>query len=136
MSTFRENVKVVILRRFIYSARANIYSARLKEHGIPCFISNINTSTLIPFGEGGILLHVRENDLEAAHALLEELDKLEKTPPDIDYRDADLQDIAYEKAVFERDQRIKQASGNIFWIILVAVIFLALIYSALNGRLF
>jgi|GEM_PF-6476043 len=126
-SVFRQNVKLIIVRRFINEAKANIYASYLRSEGVDCFISNTNTGTLLPFINGGFLLHIAERDLEETHRLLERLDQNASTRVDQDYRDADLTDIAYEKAISDHDRRLEKGDGRYLAMLLIV---LALILSA------
>ncbi len=126
-STFRENIKLIIVRRFINEAKANIYAAFLREEGVQCFISNSTTGTLLPFANGGYLLHIAERDLEETNEILTILDQNDATHVDQDYRNADLADIAYEKAIYDHDKRNEKGSGRYLAILLIV---LALIASA------
>ena len=129
---FRNNIKLVIVKRFVFEARANIYAAYLREAGIKCFISNSTTGTLIPFVNGGFLLHVSENDLDEAMVLIGELDKNEAAPKDEDYRDADISDIEYAKGVHEYERKLQRGYGKYtIWAILVAILLLGA-YLALH----
>lgn len=124
-SVFRENFKLIIVRRFIHEAKANIYAAYLREEGVECFISNSTTGTLLPFANGGFLLHIAERDLEETNNLLDKLDQNDATRIEQDYRDADLSDIAYEKAVSAHDRRLEKGAGRhlaIFLIILTLIL--------------
>ena len=94
------NGRIVAVKFFYFESNARIYAARLKEAGINSFISNANTSTVIPFGEGGIGLHVKQDDLEEALAIIEQLDiNNESELRDVSFRDADKEDIAYERDI-------------------------------------
>lgn len=126
-SVFRENLELIIVRRFLNEAKANIYAAYLRQEGVECFISNATTGTLLPFINGGFLLHIAKRDLEEASDLLHKLDKNASTRVDEDYRDADLADIAYEKAVSDHERRIAKGGGRYLAIFLIV---LALILSA------
>ena len=126
--TFRDDVRVVILRRFVYEAQANIYAARLHEAGIDTFISNATTGSMLPFIPGGFVMHVAESDLEEARHILKELDDNLKVQSNLDYRNADLEDIEYEKSVYLHEQKMERREGKYFAIL---IIILAVVLSAL-----
>ena len=135
-TTFRNNVKLIIIRRFAHAAKANIYAAFLRENGVECFISNTNTGTLIPFVEGGFpfLMHIAESDKEDALELLSELDQKASTRIDEDYRDADYSDIEYEKAVTDYEKRLDRGSGRYFvWAIILAALAIAFFLAIEKG---
>ena len=127
-SSFRENIKLIIVRRFFNEAKANIYAAYLRGEGVNCFISNSTTGTLLPFVNGGFLLHIAEGDLEETNDILKELDKNAASRVDEDFHDADLADIAYEKAISDYDRRLEKGGGRTLVIFLIV---LTLILSAL-----
>jgi hypothetical protein len=60
--------KVVLLESFANSISAHLAKNQLETAGIACFISNENR----PYGpiSGGVRLHVREQDVEAAREVL------------------------------------------------------------------
>jgi hypothetical protein len=135
-TTFRPNVKLIIIRRFAHAAKANIYAAYLRENGVDCFISNSNTGTLIPFVEGGypFLMHIAETDREEAVELLKELDEKASTRVDGDFRDADYSDIAYEKAITDYENRINRGSGKyLIWALLFAALAIASYFAFSPG---
>jgi hypothetical protein len=61
---------VVLLESFANSISAHMAKNQLEAAGIACFISNENR----PYGpiSGGVRLHVRQQDLEAARQVLSE----------------------------------------------------------------
>jgi hypothetical protein len=61
---------VVLLESFANSISAHLAKNQLEAAGIACFISNENR----PYGpiSGGVRLHVRQQDLEAAQRVLSE----------------------------------------------------------------
>jgi len=118
-------VKVVVARYFYFDSEAYLYAARLRESGIKCFVSNSNTIAAVPLGNGGIGLHVRQNDLPEALRLLKEVDGQE--PLEQDFREADLEDIEYERAINEG-----RSSVNIGLVIFVLVVVGLLIWRAFS----
>lgn len=96
---FEKNARIVIIRTFYFESEARLYAARLKEASIPCFISNANTVTAFPMGNGGIGLHVKQKDAKNAREIVEQLDQNNNMDVNEDFRDADLEDIEYQKAL-------------------------------------
>ena len=115
--------QLVIVRRFVNEPQAAVYQAILHNAGISCFLSNTHTGTLIPFVNGGFLLHVMKDDVQDALQIIQKLDENARTRVDTDYRDADLGDIAYEKAIYEHETRIQNGRSN-YWIIGAIVLFI------------
>jgi len=91
--------KIIAIKYFYFESQALIYLARLKEQGINAFISNTNAITTFPLGDGGIGLHIREIDHDKSIPIIKELDLNNLNEPNISFHDADLEDIAYEKAL-------------------------------------
>jgi len=92
--------KIIAVKYFYFESQALLYAARLKEHGIQSFISNANTITAFPLGNGGIGLHIREIDQDKSMNIIKELDYNDLNgPQNVSFHDADLEDIAYEKAL-------------------------------------
>lgn len=132
---FRDDVRVVILRRFEHEAQANIYAARITEAGIHCFISNATTGGILPFIPGGFVMHVAESDLPEARAILEEMDGNLKIQSNLDYRDASLEDIEYEKTVYQNEQKIDRWEGKyIAFAIIILAIILYVVYAFFSGN--
>ena len=64
---------------------ANLARTRLEAAGIPCFLSNENLVSLMPLYSpitGGVRLHVRQSDAEAALEILRSLPVPPATSPD------------------------------------------------------
>ncbi|MCB0552672.1 MAG: DUF2007 domain-containing protein [Phaeodactylibacter sp.] len=124
---FEENTRIVVVRKFFFESQASLYSARLKEAGIPNFISNANMMTALPLIEGGgIGLHIREQDLEEASRIVAQLDYQDQNPsPDEDsFHDADYDEIEFQKAMAEGDHT--NTGKVIFWIVVGIVLLLIL----------
>ena len=123
-----------IIKSFYSEHIATIYEARLLEAGIPCFISNKATSGLVPFGDGGLNLHVQEDLFEKANEIIAELDQNMNTKVEEDYSDADLGDIEYEQAIneFERKEKEnpwKNKSFIFLFIFMLAILILSFILN-------
>jgi len=98
--------EIIIIKFFYFETPARLYAARLKEANIPSFVSNATTS--IPFGNGSIALHVRKVDQEKAAHIVHQLDKrnlINEVDEDESFHDADHADIAYQKALHQKDKR-------------------------------
>ncbi len=116
--------EIIIIKFFYFETPARIYAARLKEANIPSFVSNSTTS--IPFGNGSISLHIRKVDQEKAVHIVHQLDKrnlLNEVDEDESFHDADHDDIAYQKALHEKDR------GLFTPIVIFAIIVIAFIIA-------
>ena len=131
--SFKSDIKICILRRFYNETSAKMVQSRLEESGVESFISNSITSTLLPFSEGGFILHVRNDDLLRAEAILNEWDNELQDTSRGDFKNADLEDIYYEKAVWDYDQKLTNSSERRAWLLLLLV-FLAFAILVLLNR--
>ncbi len=133
------NEKIITVKYFYFEAPARLYAARLRQQGIQSFITNVNTITAFPLGDGGIGLHIRERDYESALPLIYELDNNSKTrPTHISFHDADHEDIAFEKSLSEQENK-KDALLILFLILLGLILIRAFMRSSgilLNGDFF
>ncbi len=121
-----------IIRNFTNIAEARLYLARLEEAGVRSFISNANASQLLPFSEGGIALHIYEDDVELASEIIAEMDDNMIAPIEEDYREADLDDIEFARYLNEKEKKLSEGvRGRSFWI-LVAVAILMLFLAAIR----
>lgn len=76
---------VVFLESYYEPMAANLARTRLEAAGIPCFLSNENLVSIMPLYSpitGGVRLHVRQGDVEAAIAVLREVPVPLATTPD------------------------------------------------------
>jgi len=136
---FDQHVKIVAVKYFYFESEARLYAARLKEAGIKSFLSNANTSTVIPLGEGGIGLHINEEQLPEATRIIKKLDifnKRELTESDQNFRDADHEDIAYERDVQRQRAHKVDPTYMIITAFLVLIILLALVKASNNPGFF
>ena len=77
---------VVFLESYYEPMAANLARTRLEAAGIPCFLSNENLVSLMPLYSpitGGVRLHVRRGDAEAALAVLRDVPVPPATGPDV-----------------------------------------------------
>lgn len=124
--SFDARTRVVAVRHYAFESEARLYEVRLKNAGIPCFLSNANVNTAFPLGGGDIGLHVRHRDQSRADELLRAMEA--QMNAEQDFRDADEDDIAFEKAVHE--SHLRQAKT--FWWIVGSVVFLVVLYRLLR----
>lgn len=122
--------QIIIIKFFYFETPARLYAARLKEANIPSFVSN--TSTNIPFGNGSIALHIREEDQEKAAHIIHQLDKrnlLNEGAEEESFHDADHDDIAYQKAINQPDTKLFTPLVIIISIVIVLLIIQFVIYN-------
>jgi hypothetical protein len=120
---FDPETRVVTVKYFGLESEARLYAARLKEAGLPSFLSNANTMTALPIGNLGIGLHIREQDLPEATGLIARVDyQLHHAPADQSFHDADLDDILYQQALHQ--SRPETADRWTFFILLLILLLL------------
>ena len=120
---FEKDAKIVVAKYFYFHSQASLYAARLHEVGIKSFISNSNVSTVMPLGQGGIGLHIKEEDLAEATKVIRQLDQKSQEEDDYSYKDADQEEIEYLKQV----HTTKQHRTWVFWLVILLVIGIILV---------
>lgn len=126
--TFDEDARMVSIKYFNYESEAKLYALKLKEAGIPSFLSNTNMHGVFPLEHGGIGLHVREGDAPLATRILEGLDiQKESDTPGFSYDHAEDIDVEIEKGLIglrkeKRDYTYLFIVGILAAIILVALL--------------
>lgn len=128
-SGYEQNTKIVVLKYFNFEAEARIYAARLKEEGIKSFLSNSNTHTTIAFlSEGGIGLHIKEEDAAKASKVIQDLERAQRKVNGLEesFREADLDEINYQKELNEETSWMLQTT--------IIVLIMVIIYALLNGQ--
>ena len=126
---FDSDSKIVIVRNFFTESEANIYVARLKEAGIPSFVSNAHTGTMLPMGGGSISLHVREKDLNEAAAIIREMEYMNQHPEEESFHDADYDDIMYQKRLAQLEHGKVTDKYLFFAIIIIIAILIVSIFN-------
>ncbi|MEO1712994.1 MAG: hypothetical protein AAFU60_06630 [Bacteroidota bacterium] len=126
-------VKVIIVKYFFLESVARLYSARLREAGIPSFIANANAITAFPLGGGGITLHIRERDLPAAQKIVQALDEQGSMPADEDFRNASLEDIEFQRELQkEEDPKRTYPLVITFFVLIILLVLLRAMARALG----
>lgn len=125
---------VIAIKYFYFESKARLYSARLESEGIPSFVSNSNAITAVPLGSPGIGLHIKKRDLDQARAIILRMDQIaemESADEDESFRDADLDDIDYQRKLHEQKDG---GSKIINYLIAIIIIFLIIrvMWRALN----
>ena len=76
----------------------------------------------------GLSLEVEVSDYELAQDILKQMDQdANKQPDDMDFTEADHKDIAFEKSVFEREQKISNAKPP--YLVFLIIILMCLVYA-------
>ena len=129
---FDNDGKIITIKFFNFESIAQLYVARLHEIGIKSFLSNTNASTVLPLSEGSIGLNVKDKDVVEALKLIKTLDENAlKEPTDISYRDADLEEILYEKSLTEK----KNFLSKPLLALAIVIIFLLLLKNIFGGAI-
>ena len=114
--------EIIAIRYFYFETKARLYAARLESEGIPSFVSNSHSGTVMPLGNPSIGLHIRKIDYEIAQRILEEMEEYEKqigSYGEESFRDADHEEIAYQRQLHQ-----KRKGQNKQLMILVGIIIL------------
>lgn len=102
---FDEEVQVITIKQFNLESETWIYSTRLKQLGIPYYISNANTINALPLGGGMIGLHIRARDQEQVVELIREIEANQQYSTEAtSFHNADLEDIEFEQALNKSKQ--------------------------------
>ena len=121
--------RIIAIKYFYFESQVTLYAARLREVGIRCFVSNTNTITAFPLGNGGIGLHIREKDIEEASHVIRLMDKNNlQDRNDFSFRDADEEDIQYFINVSKRNNKIDRT-----YITIVVILVLVILSSFLRA---
>lgn len=96
---FEENVQIIALRYFHFPTEAQLYAAHLRDAGIRCFVSNVNSVTMLPVEQPGIGLHIRAEDHDLARQVIQRVDRQLREEPHENYHDADHEDIDYLRSL-------------------------------------
>lgn len=125
---FEEDSRILAVKHFFLESEAHLYAARLREAGIPHYISNANIMTAIPLGGGGgIGLHVRESDLAEASRIIARLDyQKSRRPNQEEYHDVDEEDIEYLRTLHGDAAESSEWSNYVYWGIIAVVLLLIL----------
>ncbi len=68
----RHNARTAVVGYFYFDFEAQVAAARLRDAGIPCYVSNAISATQLPSASPSIGVHVLEADLARAKAVLSE----------------------------------------------------------------
>ncbi|MEQ8704473.1 MAG: hypothetical protein RIC19_11165 [Phaeodactylibacter sp.] len=132
--SFEEGSRIVAARHFFRASEAYLYAARLREAGIPHYISNTNIMTALPLGGGGdIGLHVRAQDLEETTRIIARLDFQKEQETENDFRDADLDDIEYQRQLSEASTEGRLHPYWYLALVLVAILVALRAYLRASG---
>lgn len=130
-NNFKKDVKVILIKRFVFEAEAYLAESKLNSLGIKSFVSNSTMSSMMPFTDGGYLLHVAEKDKVAALEILNQMANAER--PDESYHDADIGDIEYEKELTEYEEKLEQSSAKQALLIVVIILIISFIWYGINN---
>lgn len=129
---FDNDSKIITIKFFNFESKAQLYVARLNEVGIKSFLSNTNASTVLPLSEGNIGLNVKDKDVVEALKIVKTLDEnARKERKDLSYRDADLEEILYEKSLSEKEHFLSKP----FVALCIIIIFLLLLKNIFGGAI-
>ncbi len=67
---FQPDDEGVVVGKFYDQLEANVSAARLRSEGVPCFITNAFSQSMMPNTQSFVSLHVRYEDREQAREIL------------------------------------------------------------------
>ena len=108
-------IKSILLTIVQDSMKANFIVNELNNRGIYAFINNEHTTDIIPYASNGYMIHVEMDKFEDANVFLEEIKDRDIAEPD--FKEADKQDIEYEKLKTERKAMIAKSQRIFLWIV-------------------
>jgi len=125
---FEENAQIVTVKYFPSEQEARLFAIGLRKAGIRYFVSNTNISTALPLGgigSNGVGLHVMEDDLAEASRIVASLErKLYGELPNQSFHDADLDEIAYQRALHQSAN--PRTFRLLFWGLIILILLLLL----------
>jgi len=118
-----------ILIKTINGPIGQLLVSRLRAEDIDLRLIHSNASSIYPLHSFGTRLEVRAEQKEAAMRIIAEVEKTSLEPnPDLEFHDADQDDIEFEKEVHEREERINNAKPPILIYVLMLVFLVSLYY--------
>lgn len=126
MSKHQEQNNYVFVRRLENGPLSQLILSRLRTEGVDLRVKNDNISSVYPIATLDMTLEVRQNDVERSIALLAEIEKshIEQNTT-VDFKEADLDDIEFEKNIHAREREIIESKPPIL-IFLLILIFIGL----------
>ena len=67
---FQPNDEGLVVAKFYDQLEANVSAARLRSEGVPCFITNAFSQSMMPNVQSFVSLHVRQDDIDRAKEIL------------------------------------------------------------------
>jgi hypothetical protein len=111
------NCDLITIRKFTELQKAEFYAIALRNHGIQTVINHSLLSSLLPLGQ--IELCVNDYQVNEAMEIVSALDAQEHLPLSEDFREADLEDIVYQK---ELNQKKRKSFNKIFFLVMVIIL--------------
>lgn len=108
-------IKSILLTTVQDSIKANFIVNQLTNQGIYAFINNEHTTDIIPYASSGYQIHVELDKYEEASEFLDEIKDKDLAEPD--FKEADEQDIEYEKLKSQRKAMIQKSQRIFLWVV-------------------
>lgn len=122
---------MITIRKFVSLQKAELFAAALRDRGIPAMINHTHLNSMLPIGE--ISLNIPESAELEARQIIEEMEFNELHEVEEDFREADIDDIIYQKELNSRDKgRINLA----VLVVLILIICLLLYITFTNNTSF
>lgn len=101
-----KDFETVLIKHFYQEAEAQLYAAKLREHGIEYFLSNTNMNNVLGATFSTVGLHIYKKDIPSVKKIIDGLDlQKQSDDPDFSFEDADETDIEIEKRLLETQQK-------------------------------
>lgn len=129
---FDLDAKLVKLASFDFEHEAYLCKVRLETEHIKCALMNTNMTSMLSaasLSHGGIQIIVKEVDLAKAQLILEEIEQNKSEELDEDFRNADKEDIFYQKAIQENEVSFPKWLWVFVFMIIALAIFQVMRFS-------
>ncbi len=122
---------MITIRKFVSLQKAELVAAALRDRGIPAMINHTHLNSMLPIGE--ISLNIPESAELEARQIIEEMEFNELQEVEEDFREADIDDIIYQK---ELNSRGKGRINLAVLVVLILIICLLLYITFTNNTSF
>ena len=123
--------QIITVRKFYDSVTAEIYAAKLRDEGVSFHLRDGNIANILHLATQSIRLEIHAKDREWVERILSELDQLHRSEPDEDFREADQEEIQYQKKLHEEKTAV-WPKKNIQWLFLIVLVLILLLGFALK----
>jgi len=125
-----DSEKYVHIKSLNAAPYSQIILSRLKAEDIDYRVRNDISSSIYAMSNFQMSLDVRESQAQRALEIIAKMEAdAERPNMDLDFREADMEDIAFEKEIYEQDQKISNAKPPIvLFLIIILIAALAVLF--------